>query len=66
MNLIKAWRAHRKSVTAGKAARIYLEGAKMVASDTAKADEWKAFMTLANLCLESQLVHQREFEEAIK
>lgn len=64
MNLIKAWKAYRKSVSAGKTARSYLKRAKEIASDIDKADEWNACMTLASLCLVEQLKYQREYKEA--
>lgn len=65
MNLIKAWKAHKGFVAAGKSAKEYLKRAEKIVNDDTKVDEWKAYMTLANACLSSQIKYQQEFDIAI-
>lgn len=65
MNLVKAWKAYKGSVAAGKAAKGYLKRAEKIVDDDAKVNDWKAYMILANACLSSQLKYQQEFDIAI-
>lgn len=66
MNLIKAWKAKRKSIAADRALGGYIRLAEKIMGDDAKVAEWDACVTAANACLLSKLKYQQEFEEAIK